>query len=114
MVYNMFSPFFDITLSQSHGLLWEHGIASLTLFLGNLNSMDKAGRTNCTNKIASGTGLKLLDLKLKIFEGKIRVDIFAKPTNTFSYTTPNTYHSMKNIWNIPKGVALKLDAIKYH
>ena len=92
-------------------VLWEHGIAFVPLCLGYLNSVDKAGKINFTKEIANGTGLKFLDLKLKIVEGKIRVDVFAKPTNSFSYTTPNTCYSKKNIWNIPKGIALKLKRI---
>ena len=51
-------------------VLWEHSIASLSLFLGYLNSMDKAGKINFTMEIESDTGLEFLDLKLKIIEGK--------------------------------------------
>ena len=55
--------------------------------------------------------LKFLDLKLKINEGKIRVDVFAKSTNSFSYTTPNTCYPKNNICNIPRGIALRLRRI---
>ena len=71
-------------------VFWEHGIASLHLFLGHLNSMDKAGKINFTIETACDTGLEFLDLKLKIVKGKIRIDVFAKPTNSFRYITPNT------------------------
>ena len=71
-------------------IIWEHGIASLPLFSRNLNSMDKTGKINFTSETDSDTGLEFLDLKHKIVEGKIRVDIFAKPTNSFSYTTQHT------------------------
>ena len=47
-------------------------------------SMDKTGKINFTMEIASDKGLEFLDLKLKIVEGKIRVDVFTKPTNSFS------------------------------
>ena len=50
--------------------------------------MDKTGKINFNMEVASDRGLEFFDLKLKIVEGKIRVDIFAKPTNSFSYTTP--------------------------
>ena len=92
-------------------VLWEHGIASLPLFLSYLNSMDKTGKINFTMEIAGDTGLEFLDLRLKIVEGKIRVDVFAKPTNSFSYTTPNTCYPKKNISNIPKGMTLRLRTI---
>ena len=73
--------------------------------------MDKTGKTNFTIEIASYTGLEFLDLKLKIVEGKIRVDIYAKPTNSFSYTTPSTCYPKKYISNIPKGTVLRLRGI---
>ena len=62
-------------------------------------------------EIASDTGLEFIDLKLKIVEGKIRVDLFAKPNNGFSCTTPNTCCPKKNIWNILKGIILRLRRI---
>ena len=49
--------------------------------------------------------------KLKVAEGKIRVDVYAKPTNSFSYTSPNTCYPKNNICNIPKGIALRLRRI---
>ena len=49
-----------------------------------------------------------MDLKFKIAECKIRVDVYAKPTNSFSYTSPNTCSPKNNICNIPKGKVLRL------
>ena len=77
-------------------VLWGYGTASLLLFLRYLNSMDKAGKINFTMEIANGTGLEFFDLKLKIIESKIKVDIFPKPTNRFC-TTPSTCSPQKNI-----------------
>ena len=62
-------------------------------------------------EIAGETGLEFLDLKLKISEGKIRVDAYAQSTNSFSYTTPNTCYLKNNTWNIPRGIALRLRRI---
>ena len=87
-------------------VLWEHGIASLPLFLSYLNSVDKTGKINFTMEIASDTSLEFLDLKFKIVEGKIRVDVIAKPTNSFSYTTPSTYYPNKTY---PTYLALGLE-----
>ena len=75
--------------------IWEHGTASLFSFLDYLNTMDKTGKIKFTMEIAGDTGLEFLDLKLKISEGKIRVDVYAKSTNSFSYTTPNTCYPKK-------------------
>ena len=43
--------------------------------------------------------------------GKIRVDVDAKPTNSFSYTSPNTCYPKNNIYNITKDIALRLRRI---
>ena len=92
-------------------VLLEHGTASLFSFLDYLNTMDKTGKIKFTMKIAGDTGLEFLDLKLRISEGKIRVDVYAKSTNSFSYTTPNTCYRKNNICNIPRGIALRLRRI---
>ena len=89
-------------------VLWEHGTASLSSFSDYLNTMDKIGKIKFTIEIAGDTGLELLDLKLKINEDKIRVDVFAKSTNSFRYTTPNTCYPKNNICNIPRSIALRL------
>ena len=92
-------------------VLWEHGTASLFSFLDYLNSMDKTGKIKFTIEIAGHTSLEFLDLKLKTNEGKIRVDVYAKSTNSFSYTTPNTHYPKSNACNIPSGIALRLKRI---
>ena len=73
--------------------------------------MDKTGKIKFTMEIASDTGLEFLDLKLKIVEGKIRVDVYAKPTNSFSYALPSTCYPKHNICNITRGIALRLRRI---
>ena len=64
--------------------------------------MDKAGKINFTMEIAVDTGVEFFSLKLKINEGKIRADVCAKLTNSFSYTIPNTYYPKNNISNVPR------------
>ena len=92
-------------------VLWEHGTASLFSFLDYLNTMDKTGKIKFTMEIAGDTGLEFLDLKLRINDGKMRVDVYAKSTNSFSYTTPNTHYPKNNACNIPSGIALRLKRI---
>ena len=62
-------------------------------------------------KITSDTGLELFDFKLKIVQDKIRVDVFAKLTDSFSYTTTSTCYSKKIASNITKVIALRLRRI---
>ena len=64
-----------------------------------------------TTEIAGDTGLELLDLKLKITEGKIRVYVYARSSNSFSCTTRNTCYPKSNISNIPRSIALRLRRI---
>ena len=43
-------------------------------------------------------GLEFLDLKLKMVNGKISVDVFSKPTNSFTYVLPSIcYHDEKYV-----------------
>ena len=69
--------------------------------------MDTTGKTKFTMEIASENGFECLDLKLKIAEGKIRVDVYAKSNNSFSYTLRNICYPKNNICEIPKGIALR-------
>ena len=43
--------------------------------------------------------------------GLENVDVYAKSTNSFSYTTPNTHYPKNNACNIPSGIALRLKRI---
>ena len=56
-------------------------------------------------------GLEFLDLRIKCVEGKLSVDVFAKPTNSFTYVKPSTCYKRKNINNVPRGIALRLRRI---
>ena len=60
---------------------------------------------------AGDDGLEFLDLKLKMVNGKISVDVFSKPTNSFTYVLPSTCYPNKNIKNVPKDIALRLRRI---
>ena len=60
---------------------------------------------------AGDDGLEFLDLKLKMVNGKISVDVFSKPTNSFTYVLPSTCYPNRNIKNVPKGIALRLRRI---
>ena len=56
-------------------VLWQHGTASLSSFLDYLSTLDKTAKIKFTMEIAGDTGIEFLNLKLKISEGKIRVDL---------------------------------------
>ena len=53
--------------------------------------------------------LEFLDLNLHINEhNKICVDVYAKPTNSFTYLLPSACYPKNSINKIPKGIALRL------
>ena len=56
-------------------------------------------------------GIEFLDVKLKLENSKIAVDVFAKPTNGFTYVLPTSSYSRKSINNIRRGIALRLRRI---
>ena len=60
---------------------------------------------------AGDDGLEFLDLKLKMVNDKISVDVFSKPTNSFTYVLPSNCYPNRNIKNVPKGIALRLRRI---
>ena len=66
------------------------------------------GKIQFTMQAAGDDGLEFLDLKLKMVNGKISVDVFSKPTNSFTYVLPSTCYPNRNIRNVPKGIALRL------
>ena len=78
------------------------------LYLDYLNNLDDIGKIKFTMQVAEENGLEFLDLKLKIDERKINVDMYSKPTNSFAYVLPSTCYSYKDIQNVPKGIALGL------
>ena len=55
-------------------------------------------------------GLEFLDLKIKMVNGKISVDVFSKLTN-ISHVLHSTCYPNRNIKNVPKGIALRLRRI---
>ena len=53
--------------------------------------------------------LEFLDLSLQINEdNKICVDVYAKPTNSFTYVLPSTCYPKKSINKVPQKIALRL------
>ena len=53
-------------------------------------------------------GIEFLDLKLELENSKIAVDVFAKPTNSFTYVLRTSCYPRKSINNIPRSIALRL------
>ena len=56
-------------------------------------------------------GLEFLDFRSKCVKSKLSVDVFAKPTNSFTYVKPSTCYPRQNVNNVPRGIALRLRRI---
>ena len=77
-----------------------------------MNNVDRTGKSKFTMVVANESLLEFLDLTLHISEHKkICVDVFAKPTNSFTYVLPSTCYPKKNINNVPKCIASRLKRI---
>ena len=85
-----------------------HGPASVSLFIEYLNNIDKTGKIQFIMQATGDDGLEFLDLKLKMVNGIISVDVFSKPANSFTYILPTTCYPNRNIKNVPKDIALRL------
>ena len=57
---------------------WIEGSASLSLLLDFLNNIDETGKIKFTMQVGGDEGLDFFDLKLKITNGKISVEVFSK------------------------------------
>ena len=92
--------------------VWTHNINTLPAFLDYLNNIDSTGKIKFNMQIADENGLEFLDLKLKMNEkNKITIDVFSKPTNSFTYVVPSTCYPSNNINNVLRGIAWRLKRI---
>ena len=93
-------------------VVWTHDTAKLPSFLDYLNNIDETRKIKFTMQVADEVnGLEFLDLKIKCLKGKLSVDVYSKPTNSFTYVLPSTCYPMKNINKVPQGIALRLRRI---
>ena len=93
--------------------VWNHFRSELDDFFSFLNSIHSNKKIQFTMSVANNDGLEFLDLKLCLdtISNRISVDVFAKPTNSFTYVLPSIFYPRKNIENVHVGVALRLRRI---
>ena len=93
-------------------VVWTHETAKFPSFLHYLSNIDETGKIKFTIQTADEVnGLEFLDLKIKCLNGKLLVDVYSKPTNSFSYVMPLTCCPMKNINKVTQGITLRLRRI---
>ena len=92
--------------------LWIHSNEDANHYLDYLNTIDASGKIRFTMETETENGLEFLDLRLKLKGcNKITVDVYSKPTNSFTYVDPKTCYPSRNISKIPEGIALRLRRI---
>ena len=91
--------------------IWTRCFDTPESFLDYLNQIDSIGKIKFTMQVQGDDGIEFLDLKLKLENSKIAVDVFAKPTNSFTYVLPTSCYPKKSINNIRGGIALRLRRI---
>ena len=65
---------------------WNHSLEELQNFFDFMNIVDITGKIKFTMSVANESVLEFLNLSLHIDQhNKIRVHVFAKPTNSFTY-----------------------------
>ena len=72
-----------------------------------MNSIDTYGNIKFTMSVANASALEFFDLHINE-QNKICVDVYVKPTNSFTYVLPSTCYPKRNINNISKIIALRL------
>ena len=93
-------------------LVWTLDTAKLPSFLDYLNNTDDTKKIKLTMQIGDDVnGLEFIDLKIKFLKGKLSVDVYFKPTNSFTYVMLSTCYSMKNINKVRQGIVLRLRRI---
>ena len=92
-------------------MVWTQSEDELTTFETYMNSIDSTGKIKF--ELVKGSGLDFLDLNLRFNSDtcRIEVDVYAKPTNSFTYVIPTTCYPKNNIDNIPYGIFLRLRRI---
>ena len=84
-------------------VVWTHGTAKLPFFSDYLNNIDDTRKIKFTMEIADDVnGLEFRDLRIKYFNGKLSVDLYSKPINSFPYVMPSTCYPMKTSIKYPK------------
>ena len=83
------------------------------MFFEFMNSIETSCKVTFTISIFNkGSVLEALDFSLYINEyNKVCIDVYAKPTNGFTYVLPLTCYPKNSINKVPKGILLRLRRI---
>ena len=107
-----FKPFIWKRFRDDVIALWIHSIEDTNHYLDYFNTIDVSGKIRFTMETETENGLEFLDLRLRLKgSNKITLDVYSKPTNSFTYVDLQTCYPSRNINKIPEGIALRLRRI---
>ena len=88
--------------------VWNHSLQELPKFFEFMNSINTSGKVKFTIFTANNDFvLEFLDLSLHVNKhNKIYVDVYAKPTNSFTHVLQSICYPKKNINIVPKEIAI--------
>ena len=93
-------------------VLWNQSLKGLNKFLDFMKNIDTSGWIKFAMSVANESVPKFLNLSLHINDqNKICVDVYVKPTRSFTFVLPSACYPKRNINNIPKSIALRLRRI---
>ena len=95
-------------------VLWERSRDDLDKFSNFMNFIDSPKKIQFTISFRSFIDLLyFLEFQISHYppSKQILVDVFSKPTNSFTYVMPSTYFSRRNIEKVPEAVTLQLRRI---
>ena len=94
-------------------VLWEHSRDDLDKFFNFMNFIDSSKTRQFTISCPTDNVLEFFDLTLSFDAAskQISVDVFIKPTNSFTYVMPSTCFPRRNIEKVPEDVGLRLRRI---
>ena len=85
-------------------LIWHHGNESLQLFINGLNNIHT--RLRFTASI-SPTNIAFLDLNVYTENGKLKSDLYVKPTDVHNILPFNSHHNPDTKWGIIKAQSIR-------
>ena len=88
--------------------IWEHGEESLKVFIDQVNLFHTTIKFTAEY---SREEVNFLDLSIKLIDGKLKTDLFVKPTGTHQFLNPTSSHPYHCKNGIPYSQALRLNRI---
>ena len=91
--------------------IWTHGREKLDEFLNFCNNNEYGMIFETNDDSVSTTSVPFLDVRVIIENGKLKTDLYSKPTDKFQYLNFASCHPYHQKANLPYGLALRIRRI---